>query len=209
MVTPLQSVRLQSAQFLLKALKETEQETQAQASNTRTALLQRYGVEPSSSGSSNTLAGLLSGLSPSTTQTPATEVTISTDVTTASFMAGLKQSLQERTETAGTGAQGKSMLAALEAGTLAVTDPLNGVTITAWDPTTADAKDTAGNTGKTTETSGWSAFLKTHLARADNAAFVKTADGSYVDTITGNSAYFGTVGSVYVYLTWPQAQTTA
>ncbi len=204
MVTPLQSVRLQSAQFLLKALKETEQQTET--SNTRTALLQRYGVDTSSS-SSQTLSALLSSLSPATTETE--EPAISNDITTASFMAGLKKSLEEMAETAGTSAQGKSMLAALEAGALTVTDPLSGVTIKAWDPDSADEKNTDSKTGTEIETSGWSAFLKAHLSRGADAAFVKTSEGSYVDKTTGDNAYFGTVGSEYVYLTWPQAKTTA
>lgn len=205
MVTPLQSIRLQSAQFLLKALKETEQQTDN--SNTRTALLQRYGVDTSSS-SSQTLSALLSSLSPATTETEEPAM-ISNDITTASFMAGLKKSLEEMAQTAGTSAQGKSMLAALEAGTLAVTDPLSGVTITAWDPDSDEEKNTDSKTGTEIEKSGWSAFLKAHLSRGSDAAFTRTAVGSYVDKTTGGNAYFGTVGSEYVYLTWPQAKTTA
>ncbi|HTO33191.1 MAG TPA: hypothetical protein VL202_18750 [Pararhizobium sp.] len=204
MVTPLQSVRLQSAQFLLKALKETEQ--QSDTGNSRTALLQRYGIDTSSS-SSQTLSALLSSLSPATTETE--EPAISNDVTTASFMAGLKKSLEAMAETAGTSAQGKSMLAALEAGTLTVADPLSGVTIKAWDTGSADEKDTDSKAGAAIEKSGWSAFLKAHLSRDADAAFTKTAEGSYVDKTTGDNAYFGTVGSEYVYLTWPQAKPAA
>lgn len=204
MVTPLQSVRLQSAQLLLKALKENE--PQSETSNTATTLLRRYGIDTSGS-SSQTLSALLSSLSPAATETP--EPVISNDITTASFMAGMKQSLDDMAETAGTSTQAKSMLAALEAGTLTVTDPLSGVTIKAWDTDSAGEKDTESKIGTATEKSGWSAFFEAHLSRGSGAAFTKTTEGSYVDKITGDNAYFGTVGSQYVYLTWPQAKTAS
>lgn len=205
MVTPLQSVQLKSAQFLLKSLKETEQQAQSETANTRTALLQRYGIDTSSSTplSQNTLSGLLDIASNAEEEEAAT---ISTDVTTASFMTGLKEKLKDLANTAGSSKQAQSMLAALEAGTLVVTDPLNGVSVTAWDvDDAADGNgDATGRPNTSIEKTGWSEFLKAHLTRENDGAFSKTAEGSYVDAKTGSSAYFGTVGSGYVYLSWPQ-----
>lgn len=213
MVTPLQSLRIQSSQFLLKALKENEQQTQSESSSTRSALLQRYGVDTSSSTSQSqkTLSALLDTLSPGTDTTAPAQLAaeISPDVTTASFMAGLKKTLEDMAGAPGTGKQAESMLAALDAGTLTVTDPLKGVAIKAWDVDSAADKDTRTITGDTVETSGWSDFLRTHLARGNSGAFTRTAEGSYTDAVTGDNAYFGTVGSTYVYLSWPQSTTAA
>ncbi len=204
MVTSLQSVQLQSAQFLLKALKETEQQSQAETGNTRTALLQRYGIDTSSSSSlsQNTLSGLLD-IASNTDEDDDTAV--STDVTTESFMTGLKAKLEELAQTAGNSQQAQSMLAALEAGTLVVTDPLNGIAVMARDVDDASGKDADGEPGTTIDKTGWSEFLKTHLARGDTGAFSRTSDGSYVDAVTGDSAYFGAIGSAYFYLSWPQS----
>lgn len=214
MVSSLQSVRLLSSQSLLKVLKEAEQPAQSQGSSARNALLQRYGVDTSSSTalSQKTLSALLNTLSSkadaSTTTDKAVETAISADVTTSSFMSGLKQKLEDMANVPGGNQQAKSMLAALEAGMLVVTDPVAGVTIKAWDIDSAQEKGTTSKTGEKIERTGWSSFLKSHLARGDAGSYSKTAEGSYIDVVTGGSAYFGTVGSEFAYLSWPQAKTT-
>lgn len=215
MVTSLQAVRTLSSEYLLKALKETEQQSQSQSSGTRNALLQRYGIDTSSSTSNSqtTLTALLNVLSAQTKTVTATDETaetaVSTDIQTASFMTGLKQKLEDMAGVAGTSKQATSMLAAFEAGTLTVTDPVKGITIKAWDVDNAAEKETTSKTGDASETTGWSQFLKSHLTRGDTAAYAKTAEGSYIDASTGDSAYFGTIGSGYVYLSWPQTKTAA
>ncbi|OBZ92821.1 hypothetical protein ADU59_24100 [Pararhizobium polonicum] len=215
MVTSLQAVRTLSSEYILKALKETDQQSQSQGGGTRNALLQRYGIDTSSSTSNaqSTLTALLNTLSAQTktltTTDEAAETAVSTDIQTASFMTGLKQKLEDMAGLAATSKQATSMLAALEAGTLTVTDPAKGITIKAWDVDSAAEKETTSKTGDTGETTGWSQFLKSHLTRGDSGAYAKTADGSYIDASTGDSAYFGTIGSGYVYLSWPQAKTDA
>jgi hypothetical protein len=200
-----------SSQSLLKVLKETEQSLQSQGSSARSALLQRYGVDTSSSTalSQKTLSALLDTLSSKTDAVTATDeaVEISPDVTTASFMSGLKQKLEDMASAPGGSQQAKSMLAALDAGTLVVSDPPAAVMIRAWDSDSVQENNTTGRTGEKIEQTGWSSFLKSHLARGDSGAYSKTAEGSYIDAVTGGSAYFGTVGSAYVYLSWPQANT--
>ena len=52
---------------------------------------------------------------------------------------------------------------------------------------------------------GWSDFLKDHLKR-DGSTYARSETGAYVDTISGDNAFFGSVGSRYYYLTWPQAK---
>lgn len=209
MVTPLQSVRLLSSQFLLKAIKETEQQSQPQGSGTRSALLQRYGIDTSSAAtrSQKTLSALLDAISSKTNATPTPAKTVSTDVTTASFMEGLKEKLEEMMDVQSTSKQAKSMFAALDAGTLTVTDPVKGVTIKAWDVNSGKEKSTTGKSGDKNEASDWSSFLKSHLARGDTGSYAKTAEGSYIDIPSGGNAYFGTIGSEYVYLTWPLEKT--
>ncbi|MBY5533688.1 hypothetical protein HFO58_11020 [Rhizobium leguminosarum] len=211
MVTPLQSVRLLSSQFLLKAIKETEQQSQSQSSGTRNALLQRYGIDTSSDAtrSQKTLSALLEAISSKANAAPTLAKTVSTDVTSASFMEGLKEKLEEMTDVQSTSSQAKAMLAALGAGTLTVTDPVKGVTVKAWDVDSAKEKSTSGKSGDKVEATDWSSFLKSHLARGDTGAYTKTAQGSYIDIPSGGSAYFGIIGADYVYLTWPHEKTAA
>ena len=129
---------------------------------------------------------------------------ISRDITTTSFMAGLKLTLTAAGADGGS-AQADAMLQALSEGTLTVTDAASGVRITAWDADRPAASDTAARRATAIDNSGWSPFLKSHLARGADAAYAKTADGSFVDQPTGQHAFFGTVGTEYVYLTWPKA----
>ncbi len=95
------------------------------------------------------------------------------------------------------------MLEALKEGTLTVSDPAEGVQIKAWDVETD--KKTTSKPATEIATTGWSDFLKDHLKR-DGSAYAKSSGGAYVDRISGDSAFFGSVGSRYYYLTWPQAK---
>lgn len=201
------STRLISTKLALKAIQE--QETATESKTKRTALLDSYGLDASSSKSS-TLTSLLAALDESsktddsTSETAATS--ISTDVTTADFMTGLKAQLKTLAADPATSSQAKAMLAALEAGTLSVTDPVEGVAIKAWDVDAKAEKETTKKSGTEIETAGWSDFLKENLKRTDGASYAKGTDGSYIDTKTGDNAFFGTVGDRYYYLTWTQAK---
>jgi hypothetical protein len=117
----------------------------------------------------------------------------------------LKQNLQDAVKSEGTGGQAQAMLDALDKGTLTISDPTNGVSIQAWDADATSEKDTTSKTADTIPTSDWNAYLKAHLQRGSDATFVKNTDGSFVDKVTGNEAYFGQVGSQYYYITWPAA----
>lgn len=204
MVTPLASVRLMSAQLLVKAINQEASQTSGDSSSsTASRLLAGYGIDASSSStlSGSTLSGLLDATANASANT-ATQEEESDDITTASFMAKLRETLEEMSGAAGGNAQADAMLAALEAGTLKVSDPVNGVEITAWNVGDSAEKDTTQKDGTDIGRDGWSAFLREHLKRGENVAYARTADGSYIDAVTGANAWFGNVGSTWYYLSW-------
>ncbi|CVI16437.1 conserved hypothetical protein [Agrobacterium fabacearum CFBP 5771] len=201
------STRINSTKLALKAIKEQE-DSSASTSSPRTAILDSYGIDTSPSSTNTRLTQLLaqyaqvSGTDAETddtsTQAP------SGDVTQASFMTSLKATLEELSKDPSKATQAKAMLEALAAGTLTVSDPTEGAKIKAWD-VEAD-KTTTSKPATEITTTGWSDFLKDHLKR-DGSAYAKTTGGAYVDSISGDNAFFGNVGSRYYYLTWPQAKT--
>jgi hypothetical protein len=126
----------------------------------------------------------------------------------------LKQNLTATAAGTSNGAkQAQAMLDALNAGTLTVTDPTNGVSIAAWDPSRADSADssktTTGNTPTSIPTTDWNDYLKAHLSRNSDSTLTRTADNSFVDKTTGNEAYFGQVGTEFYYMSWTAVNTTA
>ncbi|WP_421414816.1 hypothetical protein [Agrobacterium tumefaciens] len=201
------STRINSTKLALKAIKEQE-DNSASTSSPRTAILDSYGIDTSPSSTNTRLTQLLaqyaqvSGTDAETddtsTQAP------SGDITQASFMTGLKATLEELSKDPSKATQAKAMLEALAAGTLTVSDPTEGTKIKAWD-VEAD-KTTTSKPATEITTTGWSDFLKDHLKR-DGSAYAKTTGGAYVDSISGDNAFFGNVGSRYYYLTWPQPKT--
>lgn len=203
------STRLISTQLALKAIKEQEVQSSTESSK-RASILSNYGLDTTSASSSNaTLANLLSNLSDNSTASTASTASettapapVSTDVTSASFMASLKALLEEQAQNAATSTQAEAMLSALEDGRLTVTDPLVGVSIAAWDVAAEGEKNTTNKPGSETKVSGWSEFLREHLKRDETLSYAKSSEDSYIDSITGDNAYFGTVGNTYYYLTW-------
>ena len=134
------------------------------------------------------------------------EETVSSDIRTASFMAGLKTKLQDMAETdQGSGNLGADMLEALADGSLTVTDAEIGVTITAWDVSDPEERLTRRKPGDTFARESWTSFLRTHLKRGSDATFEQTETGAYIDVANGGNAYFGRVGDHNVYLNWPSA----
>lgn len=204
MVSALDSTRLWSMQTTLRIMKEEDARTSTRERSDSTAgsILEQYGLltnEEDDDGSTYTLADYLTG-SAKATESDAAQKTVSADIGSQSFMTGLMAKLEEMTKTPSTKAQGEAMLAALDAGTLTVTDAEKGRMITAWDTTVKDAKP---NTAATMQTSEWSSYLRDHLSREAGGKYVLNADGSYIDKASGNSAYFGMIGDSYYYLSWP------
>ncbi|MBO9656615.1 MAG: hypothetical protein J7562_19975 [Agrobacterium tumefaciens] len=201
------STRLTATKLALKVIKEQEDTNSAAASSSsRTALLGSYGLDASSSTNTR-LAQLLAQYGQASgddTQTDGTDTQPSSgDISKADFMKDLKKMLEELAKDPDKASQAKAMLEALTAGTLTVSDPAEGAQIKAWDV----ASDTKTTSKPATEIAltGWSDFLKDHLKR-DGSAYAKGASGAYVDNISGDNAFFGSVGSRYYYLTWPQAK---
>ncbi|TZG37266.1 hypothetical protein [Agrobacterium sp. B1(2019)] len=204
------STRLTATRLALKAIKEQEDNPAVtSSSSTRTSLLGSYGLDTTNSSSStNTrLTQLLAQYAQTSnedTQTDDTDTRLSSgDITKVDFMKALKETLEELTADPDKASQAKAMLEALTAGTLTVSDPAEGAQVKAWD-VAADTKTTSRPATDIAMT-GWSDFLKDHLKR-DGSAYARSETGAYVDIISGDSAFFGSVGSRYYYLTWPQAK---
>ncbi|TRB02683.1 MULTISPECIES: hypothetical protein [Rhizobium/Agrobacterium group] len=200
------STRLTATRLALKAIKEQDDNSTAtSSSSSRAALLGAYGVDTSSSTNTR-LTQLLAQYAQTAgveTQTETTPQASSGDITQAGFMKDLKAMLEDLSKDPDKASQAKAMLEALAAGTLTVSDPSEGAQIKAWD-VKADSKTTS-KPATEIATTGWSDFLKDHLKR-DGSAYSKSASGAYVDRISGDNAFFGSVGSRYYYLTWPQAK---
>lgn len=127
-----------------------------------------------------------------------------TDSAVITFMETLKAWLAELSMDPTSSTQGKAMSQALTSGVLKVFDPIEGAVISAWD---VAAIQPLQNQSEKMDAIGWSEFLKQHVKRADGLSYAKDADGSYVDVMTGESAFFGAVGSKFHYFTWPRANT--
>ncbi|MBX5171563.1 hypothetical protein HJB84_17115 [Rhizobium sp. NZLR1b] len=210
MVSALDSTRLVSARYALKNLRSSDDSSQDTQSSSAAGILSSYGLDPSSASllSNQALSGLLDTLSSQNDTSDATDTTGgSADVTSASFMSMLKKQLQDAAAAEGESGKAHDMLAALEAGTLTISDPTQGVSIASWDVDDADEAETQSKDGKEIDVSGWSDFLDAHLERGADGAFVKE-NGSYVDQTNDSNAFFGLIGSNYYYLSWPQATAT-
>jgi len=206
MVSALDNTRMVSAQYALKNLRSSDDSSQDAQSSSVANILSSYGLDSSSASllSNQALSGLLDTLSAKgDTSDEANATGDSAEVTSASFMSMLKKQLQGAAAAEGESGKAHDMLAALEAGTLTISDPTQGVSITAWDVDDPDEANTDSKTGKAIDVSGWSDFLDAHLERGAGGTFVKQ-NGSYVDQTNNSNAYFGLIGSNYYYLSWPQ-----
>jgi hypothetical protein len=128
------------------------------------------------------------------------------DVSSTAFMTSLKQRIEALQKSPETKDVGDSMMKALDAGTLTVTDATSGKEITAWDP---DNSDATASTATTIDQTDWSSFLKEHLARDSDGRYSRNADDSQVDKVTGDSSYFGMINDNYYYLSWTGASSDA
>jgi hypothetical protein len=128
------------------------------------------------------------------------------DMSSKAFMTALRQKLEGLQDNPDTKAMADKMLAALDAGTLTVTDAVNGEQVKAWD--TTDSKQLSG--AKTeVEKDDWSSYLKGILTRDENGKFVRTAEGSYIEKTGGANGFFGMVGEAYYYLSWTTPAATS
>lgn len=207
MVSALANTRLIAAQMALQVLMTSPDDSSSQDDSSSMPGSGDISSLPSSSQAS--LTSILNGMTASqsdTTTSSSSSNLASTDITTSSFMALLKQNLTATAKKNEDGGQAQAMLDALNNGTLTVSDPTNGVSITAWDPSATDTTDattsTTTKTATTIPTTDWNDYLKTHLQRGSNGTFARASDGSFIDKTTGNEAYFGQVGSQFYYLTW-------
>lgn len=115
------------------------------------------------------------------------------------FMTKLKSRLTDGGSDPMTYVNDQEMLKALKDGTLSVTNPATGETVTAYDPA---GTNSAPKTDKG-DAKAWNKFLDEHLKRDANGNFAKSADGSYIDAKTGQNAYFGKIDGNHYYFTWP------
>jgi hypothetical protein len=115
------------------------------------------------------------------------------------FMAKLKDQLTTGGSSPMNYVNNQQMLKAMKDGTLTVTNPATGETVTAYEP---DGNKPAAKPDKG-DPMAWNKFLDEHLKRDANGNFAKSADGSYIDAKTGQNAYFDKIDGNYYYFTWP------
>ncbi|KRB55263.1 hypothetical protein ASE04_06045 [Rhizobium sp. Root708] len=115
------------------------------------------------------------------------------------FMTKLKVRLGDSSSEPMSYVNNQEMLKALKDGTLTVTNPATGETVSAYEPNSTNhaSKPEKG------DPKAWNKFLDEHLKRDAKGNFVKSADGSYIDAKTGQNAYFEKVDGSYYYFTWP------
>ncbi|MDE1991537.1 MAG: hypothetical protein KGI75_03500 [Rhizobiaceae bacterium] len=210
MVSALTNTRLLASQMALQLLQTPDDMSQDDTTSSLLGDSSSSDLSSLPSQSQASLTNLLNGMSSSdnTTDTSQSD-SENPNMTSSSFMQLLKQNLQDAVKAEGTGGQSQAMLTALENGTLTVSDPTAGTSITAWDVDGTSAADKTGNTATTISTSDWNDFLKAHLTRGSDGTFVRNDDGSFVDKTTGNEAYFGQVGSQFYYISWPSASSSS
>lgn len=218
MVSSINSAQLATTQILLRVLKEEKQSTASSSSSSSSggndnyyssalsSLMAGYGQDDDSEVETYDTS-LLRAIDAAGGTEDSTEVkaAVSDDIQTASFMDGLKARLEEMTTSGDAALKAKEMLAALEDGTLTVTDAVNGRQIKAWDAEGEEGDRTADEIART----DWSSFLKSQLSRDKTGGYELTETGAHIDKTTGESASFLTVDGTYVYVTWPTATDAA
>lgn len=198
MVSSVSNMKLMTAQIALQTIKggssesssggTTDHDYSSLPSQTRSALsVMLDKINAGKAGSTDTSGN----------------TTASTDITTASFMALLRQNMTAAADAKGEGSQEAAMLAAFKKGQLTVTDPTRGVSIKAWDITDPKEADVDQKKGTAIETSDWNEFLRDHLQRDSHGRLVRSKNGSFIEKGTGNEVYFGQVGTQNYYITWP------
>lgn len=198
MVSSVSTMRLMTAQIALQTIKGGASESSSSSTTDHD-----YSSLPSQTRSalSVMLDRINAGKAGSTDTSGNT--TASTDITTASFMALLRQNMTATADAKGAGSQEAAMLAAFKKGQLTVTDPTQGVSIKAWDVTDPKEADVDQKKGTAIKTEDWNDFLRDHLQRDSHGRLVRSENGSFIEKGTGNEVYFGQVGTQNYYITWP------
>ncbi len=215
MVSSINSVRVWTQQAALKAFNEAANERSSSASGSGGSLVdQLYSGLADDGDDDMALSSLISRLRQQAMTGGATDQRPEDgsvdDISSNAFMKALQQKIDALAASPDTKAMADTMQAALEAGTLTVTDVVAGSRIVGRD--LAEKKDASGKdaaskgdqTGgiETIETSDWSAFLKEHLQRDPYGKYVRNDDTSHKDKISGASSYFGMIGDTYYYISW-------
>lgn len=217
MVSSINSAQLATTQILLRVLKEEKQSTASSSSSgsggndnyyssALSSLMADYGQDDDSEVETYDTS-LLRAIDAAggTEDSAEVKTAVSDDIQTASFMDGLKAKLEEMTTSGDAAVKAKEMLAALEDGTLTVTDAVNGRQLKAWDTEGETGDRKADEIART----DWSSFLKSQLSRDKTGGYELTETGAHIDKTTGESASFLTVDGTYVYVTWPTATDAA
>jgi hypothetical protein len=151
---------------------------------------------------SNTmLSAMLDRLSSSGAPNGSTDIDADNDVNNAAFMADFKEELEKEAAAEGKSGKAHEMLAALKEGSLTITDPVNGMTIKAWDVDAVGMKDVKSMQGSAIRPSNWSDFLSKNLKRDFGLSFTKR-DGNYVDKATDQSVAFAVTNGTKTYVSW-------
>lgn len=205
MISAVALARSYRARLALDVLKDSRPSSENSTSSSPVSrMLGSLGFDDSGSTrlDSKTLATLLQAIQNQNGGTPAVDKpsqAVAGFLGTKNFMTMLKDKLSDGGDNPLDYVNYQSMLAALQDGTLSVTNPATGETATAFEPKDDKQNATIADGEKT----AWNTFLDSHLKRNGDGSFAKSADGSYIDTRTGENAYFGKVGGTYYYFTWP------
>lgn len=212
MISSLTATRLWSQQTALNAFKGVSESSSSQdsSSSKATSSLADYLFTDDEGDDDTSLSDLITSLqhqatTGSASATNASEGTAD-DISSTAFMAALQNKLESLRQNPDTSAMADSMLAALKAGTLTVTDVVSGEQIKAWDGSDNTAKPSAQTS---VDKSDWPTFLREHLQRDSTAKYVRNEDSSHKEKGTGASAYFGMIGETYYYLSWTVPADTA
>jgi len=202
MVSSLTLLRLHNAQAALQTLRGQASSSAQTLPQTSVAnALRAVGHDSSGSSLSNrTLASLIDALAANGTKKPVASVKATDNIASNDFMKALKTKLKAPEDDPTAYIRSQDMLRAMGDGALKVTDPITGKTIDAWDP---DVKGSHPQMSQTTTKNNWSDFLDAHLKRASDGAFIKSADGNYIDKSTGENALFTELNGRYYYMSWP------
>jgi hypothetical protein len=216
MVSSINSIRLWSSQAALSAFKDATDTTSSSLSSRGSSSSSLADIFYSDKNDDNDyedaqltalIASLQQAMNGGKTDDTNADDGDAGDMSSKAFMKALRDKLEGLQDNPETKAMADKMLAALDAGTLTVTDAVNGEQVKAWDVT--DSKQLSG--AKTeVDKSDWTNYLKDILTRDSNGKFVRANDGSYIEKATGASGFFGMVGEAYYYLSWttPAATTT-
>ncbi|MBR0555819.1 hypothetical protein J5J10_09010 [Ciceribacter sp. L1K23] len=215
-MTDITSIRMSSAQTMLRVLKDTNADSRSSRDGSTNSplsssyLLQSFGAGTADETEEDIFYGRFEALQASVTEAQSQiEAETTSGIGSKSFMTALKARLEELKATPDGKVKAEEMLAALDAGTLTVTDAAAGETIKAWDVSADNETGTISKPTEETDASGWSDFLRDRLTRGSNATYLIGPNGAYVDKVSGESAYFGTIGETYAYLSWPATGASA